>query len=66
MLEDIFYFFIQSTWQKSGQKSKDRLNDDRSDEGRFPAETVRSLAKDIRTQEHSDHKEGLEHTFLHD
>ena len=50
---------IRETWQNSGQKSKDGLNDDRRYEGRFSAEPVRGFAKDVRSEKDPNHEDGL-------
>ncbi len=53
------------TWQNSGQKSEDRLDDDGGDKGRFAAEPVRGFSENVRPQKNSDHESGLyEHSQM--
>ena len=50
---------FRETWQNSGQKSKDVLNDDRRYEGRFSAKPVGGFPEDVRSEKDPNHEDGL-------
>ena len=49
-----------ATWQNSGQKSKDDLDDDWRHEGWFTAKPVRGFSENVRPDQDSNHEDGLE------